>query len=117
MSSALETLCGQAFGAKQYPLLGVHLQRAFCVLAISALPCGVLWYNMEALLLLIGQTPAVSHMASVYLRCLLPALAANVFIQPIVRFLQAQAITLPMAVCAATVLLLHVPINWLLIYG
>ncbi|KAG5568001.1 hypothetical protein H5410_064983 [Solanum commersonii] len=28
MASALETLCGQAYGAKQYTLLGVYLQRS-----------------------------------------------------------------------------------------
>ncbi|KAK2458638.1 Protein DETOXIFICATION 16 [Trifolium repens] len=32
MGSALETLCGQAYGAKKYHMLGVHTQRAFFLL-------------------------------------------------------------------------------------
>ncbi|CAN1246061.1 Protein DETOXIFICATION 21 [Linum grandiflorum] len=41
MASALETLCGQSFGAKQYHMLGVYLQRSWLVLFICAtLICG-----------------------------------------------------------------------------
>lgn len=36
MASALETLCGQAFGAKQHHMLGVYLQRSWIVLILSA---------------------------------------------------------------------------------
>lgn len=32
MASALETLCGQAYGAKQYHMLGIYLQRSWLVL-------------------------------------------------------------------------------------
>uniref|UniRef100_A0A7N0UB38 Uncharacterized protein n=1 Tax=Kalanchoe fedtschenkoi TaxID=63787 RepID=A0A7N0UB38_KALFE len=31
MSSALDTLCGQAYGAKQHPLVGIHMQRSILV--------------------------------------------------------------------------------------
>ncbi|KAK1583964.1 hypothetical protein Q3G72_028658 [Acer saccharum] len=31
MSSATETLCGQAFGAKQYHMLGIYLQRSWII--------------------------------------------------------------------------------------
>ncbi|XP_043687527.1 protein DETOXIFICATION 27-like [Telopea speciosissima] len=32
MASALETLCGQAFGAKKFHMLGIHMQRSWMVL-------------------------------------------------------------------------------------
>ncbi|CAL9114228.1 unnamed protein product [Musa textilis] len=35
MASALETLCGQAFGAKKYRMLGVYLQRSCIVLILT----------------------------------------------------------------------------------
>ncbi|CAH2042803.1 unnamed protein product [Thlaspi arvense] len=41
MASALETLCGQAFGAGQYYMMGVYLQRSWVVLflcCVLALP-------------------------------------------------------------------------------
>ena len=45
MAGALETLCGQAFGARQYRLLGVYSQRAMVVLALACVPIVVLWAN------------------------------------------------------------------------
>ncbi|KAL3755042.1 hypothetical protein ACJRO7_002163 [Eucalyptus globulus] len=36
MSSATETLCGQAFGAKQYPMLGIYLQRSWIINLVTA---------------------------------------------------------------------------------
>jgi MATE family multidrug resistance protein len=35
MATSLETLCGQAFGAKQHHLLGVYKQRAMLLLCSS----------------------------------------------------------------------------------
>ncbi|XP_058091628.1 protein DETOXIFICATION 16-like isoform X3 [Magnolia sinica] len=35
MGSALDTLCGQAYGAEQYHMLGIHMQRAMVVLTIT----------------------------------------------------------------------------------
>ncbi|KAI3965324.1 hypothetical protein MKW92_016556 [Papaver armeniacum] len=37
MGSALETLCGQAFGAKQYHMLGVYMQRSWIILGVTCL--------------------------------------------------------------------------------
>lgn len=34
MASALETLCGQAYGAKQYHMLGIYLQRSWIILPL-----------------------------------------------------------------------------------
>lgn len=36
MASALETLCGQAYGAKQYHMLGIYMQRSWIVLFICS---------------------------------------------------------------------------------
>ncbi|KAK9165785.1 hypothetical protein Scep_000976 [Stephania cephalantha] len=36
MASALETLCGQAFGAKKYNMLGIYMQRSWIVLLVCA---------------------------------------------------------------------------------
>ncbi|MFQ6640386.1 hypothetical protein Gotur_014332 [Gossypium turneri] len=38
MASALETLCGQAFGAKQYHMLGLYMQRSWIVLLLCCYP-------------------------------------------------------------------------------
>jgi MATE family multidrug resistance protein len=44
MASALDTLCGQAFGARQYHLLGIYKQRAMFLLTIVSIPLAVVWF-------------------------------------------------------------------------
>ncbi|CAN1288533.1 Protein DETOXIFICATION 27 [Linum perenne] len=54
MASALETLCGQAYGAKKYYMLGVYLQRSWIVLFLCGYTvwggCPLTWtgFSMEA---------------------------------------------------------------------
>uniref|UniRef100_A0A803L0R9 Uncharacterized protein n=1 Tax=Chenopodium quinoa TaxID=63459 RepID=A0A803L0R9_CHEQI len=63
MGSALETLCGQAFGAKQLNMLGVYLQRSWVILFTTALTLSPLYIFATPLWLLIGETPAISKAA------------------------------------------------------
>ncbi|GJN11622.1 hypothetical protein PR202_ga29824 [Eleusine coracana subsp. coracana] len=43
MGSAVETLCGQAYGAHKYSMLGVYMQRAGVLLAATGIPLAVLY--------------------------------------------------------------------------
>ncbi|CAN1312998.1 Protein DETOXIFICATION 29 [Linum perenne] len=47
MGSALETLCGQAYGAKQLDMLGIYMQRSWVILTSTAIilsgTCGQAW--------------------------------------------------------------------------
>ncbi|WZZ74562.1 hypothetical protein YC2023_085932 [Brassica napus] len=43
MGSAVDTRCGQAYGANRYEMLGIYLQRATIVLALVGLPMTVLY--------------------------------------------------------------------------
>lgn len=115
MASALETLCGQAFGAKQYHLLGIYMKRASFVLYLVCIPVAAVWWNMDSLLMFLGQDPRISELAGLYARNLVPTLFAVATLQPLVKFLQAQSVVLPMALFSATTLLLHISLCWFLI--
>lgn len=69
MGSALETLCGQAFGAKQLNMLGVYLQRSWVILFTTALLLSPLYIFAAPLLRLIGETPAISEAAGTITYC------------------------------------------------
>ncbi|KAG4381250.1 hypothetical protein GLYMA_15G107100v4 [Glycine max] len=43
MGSAVETLCGQAYGANKYEMLGIYMQRAIIVLTITGIPLTVVY--------------------------------------------------------------------------
>jgi len=116
LATALETLCGQAYGAKQYHMLGIYVQRAAFILYLVSVPIAVVWWNMDSVLVFLGQDPEISNLAGVYARYLVPTIFAVATLQPLVKFLQTQSLVLPMATFSVTTLILHVPLCWILIY-
>ena len=59
MAGGMETLCGQAFGAKQYQKLGTCTYSAIISLTLICLPVCVLWIFMDKFLSLVGQDPLI----------------------------------------------------------
>ncbi|KAK2631709.1 hypothetical protein EUGRSUZ_L02538 [Eucalyptus grandis] len=94
MSTALETFCGQSYGAKQYHMLGIHKQRAMIVLLITSFP----------------------REAGSYARFMIPSVFAFALLQCHVRFLQTQNNVVPMMVISGVTTLLHVFICWFLVF-
>ncbi|EMS66052.1 MATE efflux family protein 7 [Triticum urartu] len=60
MGSALDTLCGQSYGAKQYDMLGTHAQRAIFVLMLSSVPLAFVLAFAGQILTALGQNPEIS---------------------------------------------------------
>ncbi|CAD6265145.1 unnamed protein product [Miscanthus lutarioriparius] len=115
MASALETLCGQAFGAKKHHMLGVYLQRSWIVLLIFAAALTPTYIFMEDLLLLIGQTPELSRLAGQMSVWLLPQHFAMAMLLPLTRFLQSQLKNWVTAITAAVALAIHVVVTYVLV--
>lgn len=61
LGSAVETLCSQAFGARNYHLVGVVLQRGVWILGITCILTWALWLNAEWLLVLVHQKRNVAQ--------------------------------------------------------
>ncbi|KAM0015341.1 putative multi antimicrobial extrusion protein [Helianthus debilis subsp. tardiflorus] len=116
MSSALETLCGQAYGAQQYKKVGVQTYTAIFSLLIVCIPVAILWRYTESLLILLGQSPLISHEAGKYITYLIPALFAYAILQPLVRYFQMQSMLLPMLASSIGALCLHIPLCWALVF-
>uniref|UniRef100_A0A0E0L5G7 Protein DETOXIFICATION n=1 Tax=Oryza punctata TaxID=4537 RepID=A0A0E0L5G7_ORYPU len=116
MASGLETLCGQAYGAKQYDKLGVQTYRAIVTLTVVTIPISLLWVFIGKLLTLIGQDPVISHEAGRYIVWLIPGLFAYAVCQPLTKFLQSQSLIFPMLWSSIATLLLHIPLSWLLVF-
>ncbi|GMN41534.1 hypothetical protein TIFTF001_010751 [Ficus carica] len=115
MGSALETLCGQAYGAGQIDMLGVYLQRSWVILLTTAVILSPIYIFAKQLLGLIGQTPEISEAAGVLSLWMIPQLFAYAMNFPIAKFLQSQSRILVMAAVAAAALVLHTFFSWLLI--
>ncbi|CAK9171771.1 unnamed protein product [Ilex paraguariensis] len=115
MGSALETLCGQAYGAGQIRMLGVYMQRSWVILTTTACLLALVYVFSPPILELLGQTPQISEAAGEFAIWMLPQLFAYALNFPIQKFLQAQRKVLVMAWVSAVVLVIHAFFSWLLI--
>ncbi|WMV14817.1 hypothetical protein MTR67_008202 [Solanum verrucosum] len=116
MSSALETLCGQAYGARQYRKVGTFSYSAIICLFLVCIPVSVLWIFTDKLLILMGQDPSIATEAGKYAICLIPTLFPYAILQSLVRYLQAQSLILPMLLNAVASLCFQVTICWVFIF-
>ncbi|KAM3207900.1 hypothetical protein ACQJBY_062901 [Aegilops geniculata] len=115
MGSALETLCGQAFGAGQVSMLGVYLQRSWIILAVAALLMVPFYVFAEPILLAIGQDPAVAREAARFALYILPGALSFAVNFPTAKFLQSQSkVIVPVWICVGS-LCFHVALSYLLV--
>ncbi|ERN05648.1 protein DETOXIFICATION 16 isoform X2 [Amborella trichopoda] len=116
MGSALDTLCGQSYGAKQYHMLGIHTQRSMFVLLLVSIPLAFIWAYTGEILGALGQDSDISHGAGIYARWMIPSLFAYGLLQSHNRFLQTQNIVVPMMLSSAVTALLHLLFCWILVF-
>jgi len=95
LMSAFDTLCAQAYGAKQFKRCGILLQRSFVIITITAIPVSVIWMSSEPIFLLLRQDPDVAELAGVYVRWSWIGLLPYFYYIVITRFLQAQNELMP----------------------
>ncbi|KAM3195045.1 hypothetical protein ACQJBY_071237 [Aegilops geniculata] len=115
MGSALETLCGQAFGAGQVSMLGVYLQRSWIILAVAALLMVPFYVFAEPILLAIGQDPAVAREAARFALYILPGALSFAVNFPTAKFLQSQSkVIVPVWICVG-ILCFNVALSYLLV--
>lgn len=116
MASALDTLCGQSYGAKQYRMLGIHMQRSMVVQLLISIPLAVIWANTDHILKFLGQDPVISQEAGVYAKFLIPSIFAYALLQCEVRFLQTQNDVIPMMLTSGFTTLFHLILCWILVF-
>ncbi|KAH9324803.1 hypothetical protein KI387_004981, partial [Taxus chinensis] len=116
MGSALETLCGQAFGAGKLQMLGVYLQRSWIILFVSALLLSPICIFATPILKLLGQDADVADLAGVFAIWRIPQLIAFAIYFPMQKFLQSQRKVMVMAWISLVALVIHVILSWLSIF-
>ncbi|THG15869.1 hypothetical protein TEA_018608 [Camellia sinensis var. sinensis] len=116
MGSAVETLCGQAYGAHKYGMLGIYLQRSAILLMATGIPVTLIYIFSKPLLLLLGESSEIASAASIFVYGLIPQIFAYAANFPIQKFLQAQSIVTPSAIISAATLVFHLIVTWLVVY-
>ncbi|ONH94685.1 hypothetical protein PRUPE_7G026400 [Prunus persica] len=113
MASALETLCGQSYGAKQYHMLGIHLQRSWVVLFFSTLLLIPLCIFTTPILEALGQKDNISEEAGYISLWVIPVLFAFVVSFTCQMYLQAQSKNMIIAYVSAISIAIHILLSWL----
>jgi multidrug resistance protein, MATE family len=116
MGSAVETLCGQAYGAHRYEMLGIYMQRSFVLLAAAGVPLAAIYAFSKQILLLLGEPERIAEAARAFVVGLIPQIFAYALNFPMLKFLQAQSIVAPSAYISAATLALHVALSWVAVY-
>lgn len=116
MGSAVETLCGQAFGAKKYDMLGIYLQRSAVLLTLSGVLLTLIYIFSEPILIFLGESPRIASAAALFVYGLIPQIFAYAINFPIQKFLQAQSIVAPSAYISGATLAIHLVLSWVVVY-
>ncbi|KAL3522010.1 hypothetical protein ACH5RR_014844 [Cinchona calisaya] len=116
MGSAVETLCGQAYGAQRHDMLGVYLQRSTIVLTLTGLPVTIIYVLSKPILLLLGESKSMASAAAIFVYGLIPQIFAYAINFPIQKFLQAQSVVAPSAYISLATLFLHIFLSWIVVY-
>ena len=114
----LGTFCSQAFGSGNKPLAGIWLQVSLCVVAVIAVPVGVLWAATEWVLHgVLGQPEQISSDAGYYSMILLLGIPARLVFGQTSQFLQSQRIMRPAAQLSVLTCLLNLIVGWYCVLG
>ncbi|KAJ6000293.1 hypothetical protein N7481_000702 [Penicillium waksmanii] len=117
-STALDTLCPQAYGSGKKLLVGLHLQRMSMILLLLTIPIGVLWFNFTAIFLRIlpDSEYDVAVLAGLYLKIVLAGAPGYALFEAGKRFFQAQGLFTPILLVLVICASVNVFLSWLFVW-
>ena len=115
MASALETLCGQAYGAGQVEMLGVYMQRSWIILFGACVCLLPLYIYAEPILVLLGQDHDIAELAGTFTIQSIPQMFSLAINFPTQKFLQAQSRVGILAYLGFISLIVHIGILFIFI--
>lgn len=105
--SAFDTLAPRAVGLQQHEQLGLLAQRATVLCLLLLAPACVVWYNVEPLLLAVGQPHQAVRRAGYFLRVYIFSLPSLVGMEITRRFCLVQGVVRPFVAIGVLWLALH----------
>ncbi|KAL6496796.1 Protein DETOXIFICATION 34 [Orobanche hederae] len=115
MASALETLCGQAYGAGELKMLGVYMQRSWIILTAACFCMLPLYTYSKPVLKLLGQRHDIADMAGKFSLYIIPQMFSLAVNFPTQKFLQAQSKVAILAWVGFVALVLHIIVLFLFV--
>eukprot|EP01018_Ginkgo_biloba_P000328 Gb_04739 [translate_table: standard] len=116
MGNALQTLCGQAFGARKYHMLGLYLQRAWIVVVGSAVLLLPIYIFATPLLKLLGQPDYIAELTGKISLWCIPMHFSFALYNPLQKYFQSQSKNIITTYWALVALAIDVVLSWLLVF-
>jgi len=116
-AAAVETLCSQAFGARNYERVGIVTQRGCAVMLMFCVPITAAWLCAGAVLEALGQPPDVVELAVPYIRVLILGMPASLIFEVLKRHLQCMGIMAPSVVAASISICVNMVCGSFFIFG
>ncbi|XP_073306124.1 protein DETOXIFICATION 21-like [Primulina huaijiensis] len=113
-ASGLETICGQAYGARQYHMLGIYLQRSWVVLLLTSTLMLPVFIFAGPIFNALGQDESIANMAGTISVWFIPVIYSYISSFSCQIFLQSQSKNMIISYLAAFSLCIHVFLSWLL---
>ncbi|CAR29748.1 hypothetical protein ZYGR_0AD04320 [Zygosaccharomyces rouxii] len=118
LCTCLDTLCAQAYGAKNYHMVGVFVQRCAIITLLAFLPVMIIWcFWAETILAWMIPQKELCHLAAQYLGILSIGIPGFILFECGKRFLQCQGIfhasTMVLFICAP----LNAFMNYILVWN
>ncbi|CEP61187.1 MATE family efflux transporter LALA0_S02e08680g [Lachancea lanzarotensis] len=90
LATCLDTLCPQAYGSKQYQLVGLYFQRCVAISVLFAVPIALVWWFAAPILQLLVEDARLVAIAAGYLRVMVASIPGFVIFECGKKYLQAQ---------------------------
>lgn len=111
---AMDPICGQAFGARNYGIMRRTLFMAVILLLLVSIPISLLWFHVDKIMEFFGISADIASLSKIFVLYLLPDLVVTSFLCPLKAYLSCQAVTLPILITTVVALALHVPAGFYL---
>lgn len=115
LNGTIETFVSQSFGAEDYRMCGVYVNRARVLVSLILLPVAIAFFWADDILVLAAQDPAISKMARDYCVWCLPGVFGIVQFDSVKRYLQSMLESQISTYCQVSTTLLHFFWCWLYI--
>ncbi|XP_024987958.1 protein DETOXIFICATION 24-like [Cynara cardunculus var. scolymus] len=116
MSSATETLCGQAFGAGQNHMMGIYLQRSWIIDLVTLTVLLPIFIFGTQIFKLVGEEESIAKSGGYISLWFIPFVYSYVFGLAIQMYLQAQLKNMIIAWLSAFQFAIHIPLSWFFVY-
>ncbi|EGG15363.1 multi antimicrobial extrusion family protein [Cavenderia fasciculata] len=117
INNACDTLVSQSWGAENYVLVGLTVQRATIVTTGVTVLVAVLWALTEKFLLLVQQDPTISYLALKYVLYLMPGLWFGNVLNVMQKYVQGQGLMMPSIYIGLALNAMNVLFNFVFVTG